>query len=328
MTPLISFITPVFNTEEYLPECVESVLKQSNSDWELILVDDGSTDESGSICDEYARLDSRIKVIHKKNGGQFRARLDGIAIASGEYCTGLDSDDYIEGECVKTLAETLSRKKYDIVAWNVREIENGTVLNSDKMERYGEYNGLEFVEYVVKSTNHSFCNKLIKTKLLRESKFGNVPLRARHSEDYILICYSLCVADSIIAIDKILYNYRQVKESVTHSFSIKRILDYLDSTECIISIFTDYSSDSSVLIESEYKSLVAAVGYCMKQSFRSGNSSRDEVRRIYTHPVYRELARFETVNNLTLDMYIVMKLFRLRLIWLLNLMYRRRVIKK
>lgn len=322
--PLVSFITPVYNSEKYIVECIESVLLQSSPDWELVLVDDGSTDDSGVICDKYASEDCRIRVVHKNNGGQFLARLEGISIARGEYCSGLDSDDYLEPECVEILAEYLSQKTYDIVAWNVRKVENGRVISTARMKKYGEYTGFEFAKYVTESTNHSFCNKLIKSELLKKSKFGKVPLGVRHSEDYILICYSLCVADSIIAIDKILYNYRQINDSVTHSFSTKRLLDYLDSTECIISIFMDYSSDSCALIESEYKSLVAAVGYCLKQSYRSGSTSREEITRIHSHPIYRELARFETFKNLTPDMYIVMKLFRLRLIWLLDFIYRRK----
>lgn len=92
---MVSIIVPVYNVEEYLRECVDSVLNQTYSDVEVILVDDGSTDQSGNICDEYAKMDSRIKVIHKKNRGVSSARNTGIETASGERIIFVDSDDCI-----------------------------------------------------------------------------------------------------------------------------------------------------------------------------------------------------------------------------------------
>ena len=98
---MVSIIVPVYNVEEYLRECVDSILNQTYSDVEVILVDDGSTDQSGNICDEYAKMDSRIKVIHKKNGGVSAARNTGIGEASGEYLMFVDSDDAIHPELVE-----------------------------------------------------------------------------------------------------------------------------------------------------------------------------------------------------------------------------------
>lgn len=89
----ISIITPVYKVEQYLPECIESVLKQTYSDWEFLLIDDGSPDNSGNICDEYAARDSRIKVFHKSNGGVSSSRNLGLENASGEWLLFLDSDD-------------------------------------------------------------------------------------------------------------------------------------------------------------------------------------------------------------------------------------------
>ena len=93
--PIVSVIVPVYNTEKYLPECIESVLFQSYTDFELLLIDDGSTDGSGLICDEYARKDFRIKVVHKSNGGVSSARNEGLDIARGEYVCFVDSDDWV-----------------------------------------------------------------------------------------------------------------------------------------------------------------------------------------------------------------------------------------
>ena len=105
---MVSIIVPVYNVEEYLRECVDSILNQTYSDVEVILVDDGSTDQSGNICDEYAKMDSRIKMIHKKNGGVSAARNTGIGEASGEYLMFVDSDDAIHPELVEAYMTHLS----------------------------------------------------------------------------------------------------------------------------------------------------------------------------------------------------------------------------
>ena len=95
--PKISIIVPVYNVEQYLAECIESIKDQSLTDIEIILVDDGSPDNSGAICDDYARKDDRIRVIHKKNGGLSSARNAGLEVAIGEYIGFVDSDDWVEG---------------------------------------------------------------------------------------------------------------------------------------------------------------------------------------------------------------------------------------
>ena len=103
--PLISVIVPVYNVEKYLPQCLDSIKNQTYTNLEIILVDDGSTDSSESICEDYAKSDSRIKLYHKENGGLSDARNYGIERASGQYFTFIDSDDYITKDYVSYLLE-------------------------------------------------------------------------------------------------------------------------------------------------------------------------------------------------------------------------------
>ena len=107
MSRLISIIVPVYKVADLLPRCVDSVLAQTYSDWELILVDDGSPDNSGDICEDYAKRDSRIHVIHKPNGGLSDARNAGIPTAKGRYLTFLDSDDWINERYLENLLQIL-----------------------------------------------------------------------------------------------------------------------------------------------------------------------------------------------------------------------------
>lgn len=119
--PTLSIIVPVYNVEQYLPKCIDSVLTQSFSDFELILVDDGSTDGSGRICDDYAQKDSRIKAVHKQNGGQGPARNTGLDIARGRYISFIDSDDYISEDLYeKNIPILLNDETIDILQFPIR----------------------------------------------------------------------------------------------------------------------------------------------------------------------------------------------------------------
>lgn len=114
MSKLLSVIVPVYNVENYLSDCIDSILNQTYSNFELFLVDDGSPDRCGEICDEYAKKDTRIKVIHKENGGQGSARNRALDVASGDYIAFVDSDDYIEPNMYEVMIEALERTNSDM----------------------------------------------------------------------------------------------------------------------------------------------------------------------------------------------------------------------
>ena len=122
MEDLISVIVPIYNVEKYINRCIDSIIEQTYTNLEIILVDDGSTDNSGSICDEYAKKDNRIKVIHKENGGVSSARNVGLDTAIGQYITFVDSDDYIEKKYCEILLKTLKKQKADCVACGYNRI--------------------------------------------------------------------------------------------------------------------------------------------------------------------------------------------------------------
>ena len=119
MQPLISVIVPIYNVEKYLDRCVGSIINQTYKNLEIILVDDGSPDNCPQMCDDYAKKDSRIKVVHKENGGLSDARNAGMKVATGEYVSFIDSDDYISLDFYETLLETIVDNDSDIVECSV-----------------------------------------------------------------------------------------------------------------------------------------------------------------------------------------------------------------
>lgn len=150
LNPTISVIIPIYNVEQYLNECVESVLRQSLRDLEIILIDDGSTDTSGIICDEYLRQDSRIKVIHQKNGGLSAARNAGLKVAIGDFVYFLDSDDYIESTALEQLVNTIIEEQADAVFFDGYVFFDGckddpSVSRYERKSRYQTLNGRELL---------------------------------------------------------------------------------------------------------------------------------------------------------------------------------------
>lgn len=217
-----SVIIPIFKVEKYLRQCVDSVLCQSFSDFELILVDDGSPDTCPQICDEYEKQDERVKVVHKKNGGLVSARKAGIEIAKGDYCIYVDGDDYVIGEYFCRADELLNKYKSDVLIFGFFQKSNSLKKQKSFLEvgfydekriRYEVYPYLienecaECIEPVV-------WNKVIRTDLLREKQIL-VPDDVIMGEDDLCTKPVLFCSQSIYVTDDAFYCYRKNNESIT-----------------------------------------------------------------------------------------------------------------
>ena len=168
---MISVIIPVYNVEEYLERCIDSVIAQSYRDIEIILVDDGSVDSSGIICDKYKEKDNRIKVVHQKNSGMSGARNTGLEYACGEYVYFLDSDDIIHPECLKIHLETLLKNNADMTVAQFVRFRDESEINFQEINEDLSLTGLisnqieEFNEEEVKVENKVKKTKKKKRKM-------------------------------------------------------------------------------------------------------------------------------------------------------------------
>jgi glycosyltransferase involved in cell wall biosynthesis len=176
MEKIISVIVPVYNVEDYLPKCLDSILKQSFVDFELILVDDGSTDTSGKICDQYAQIDNRIKVIHQKNGGLSNARNAAIDIARGKYYYFIDSDDWVDEQMLFEMYEQAILNDADIViAGHFIVNLNSTAEGNIKVKKQRILNRIEATSLILCDDEiHSFAwDKLYKRELFEQIRYPN-----------------------------------------------------------------------------------------------------------------------------------------------------------
>ena len=216
--PTISIIVPVYNSEKYLDACIDSILSQSFRDFELILVDDGSKDSSAQICDEYASQDTRVRVIHKANGGVSAARNDGLDIAKGEYITFIDSDDWVERKYLETLS---NYRDYDIVFFSHRMIYEDGYTSEFKFEaKEGDRQNIwEIVASLRKNAVGSnfygyTWNKMFRRDIIEKYKIRFIE-GLRISEDEVYTLDYCTHAKSIKVLPLCLYNYRVLGTGLT-----------------------------------------------------------------------------------------------------------------
>ena len=204
---LISIIVPVYNMEQYLERCMNSIWQQTYTNLEIILVDDGSTDQSPQMCDDYARKDNRIKVVHKQNGGLSDARNAGLAIASGAYIGYVDSDDWIEPDmyermyqaCVEHDAQVAVCRYAQVYKDHVVQGGNGKVTAFEREELLRIYIGGDD-DYVI---YNSVWSKLFAREVVEGVQFP----KGRNSEDIMYTTKAFCKADRGVYIDTCLYDY-------------------------------------------------------------------------------------------------------------------------
>lgn len=212
-SPLISIITPVYNVEQYLQQCIESIILQDFQDWELILVDDGSTDKSGAICDEYALKDKRIHVLHKENTGQADSRNIALQLAKADLIGFVDSDDWIEPDMYSALYYTLTGNQADVAICGYFQDYNDAAEASCTSGDLAVYNRDEALKLIIE-------DKVIKSflwdKLFRREVITDLLPKAYYYEDYATLFKWFVNVEKVVFYQKPEYHYRQRKGSTDH----------------------------------------------------------------------------------------------------------------
>lgn len=233
---MISVIVPVYKAEKYLYRCVDSVLAQTYTDFELILVDDGSPDKSGIICDEYAQKDSRVRVLHKKNGGSNSARRDGFVSSNGTYLVFLDSDDSLTDNALKLMYENIIRG-YDIVRCGIVKKNNKDEIISVEQYRFsvGEIVKKEDVtkKIFMGDVAPYLCGAIYKRELFTADLFNkSIEGNISFGEDWITNLLLSVKVKKILCIKDVVYNYYINNESITNSQVVS--LDYYNRQDKLL----------------------------------------------------------------------------------------------
>lgn len=219
---LISVIVPVYNTEKYLQKCVETITRQTYENLEIILVDDGSMDSSGKLCDDFAEKDGRVRVIHKENGGVSSARNEGLDQARGQYIMFVDSDDEIVPECVEILFDSICKYHADIACAGTLGVDNRAYFEGDVCV----WNQKEALEHSLMDHPYTFSvwSKLYSKDIIGKKRF----LRdVKINEDTMFLFEILCKQPKVINIKTQVYYYRPNESSVSRSRYTDKFKDIL-----------------------------------------------------------------------------------------------------
>lgn len=224
MNDLVSIIVPVYNVEQYLDKCVRSLIGQTYNNLEIVLVDDGSTDGSARMCDDYARIDKRVKVVHKVNGGLSSARNAGLDDITGDYVCFVDGDDYLQENAIETLLATIKSKSVSICLmksnivdseYNVINKKTGTMAISNiSSEKY-------LKKMLCREVSEGVCDKMFYAVLLKTIRFDESKL----NEDFLFLTSVLLKDFSVASIDYYGYNYYQRANSITNRRFGKSVSD-------------------------------------------------------------------------------------------------------
>lgn len=275
---LISIIIPVYKVEKYLEKCIQSVINQTYENLQIILVDDGSPDNCGKICDEYAKKDHRIEVIHKSNGGLSDARNKGLEIAKGEYIGFVDSDDYIESDMYEVLYNLLKQYNVDVSICNFYTVSQGRIAIKNADNGIKEYNRIEILKEILLDNDiQSYAwNKLYKRELFGEIKY---PVGKKY-EDIGTTFYLLEKCNKVVVTGKPEYYYINRQDSIVNNVTESTITDYIE----LIMQRYDYIEENIKELSSYNKDYLKRILKTAEQDIKSLKEVGD-----YTKKKYEEL---------------------------------------
>lgn len=227
---LVSVIVPVYNTEEYLPKCIESILNQTYKNIEVILVDDGSTDGSLAVCRHYEKMDPRVIVLSETHQGGVNARKEGVNRAQGEYCTFVDSDDWVAENFIETVLMLTDNGSVDIVNYNMRRVDGLKTWDWEYTVPEGVYEGLQLGDIYgnmmfdfkrwCPGIIQSLCTKLIRRDILWKA-ISPVDSRITFGDDAAAVYPAMLMAEKIAVTYECLYFYRTRPGSLTYSTDLQ-----------------------------------------------------------------------------------------------------------
>lgn len=324
----ISIIVPIYNVEKYLKECVESILTQSFKNFELILVDDGSPDNSGKMCDEFALTDNRIRVIHKENGGLSSARNAGLDIIKGEYVCFVDSDDFIHKNMLKILNRLLTENNCEIAVGKFKKFKDNDIIDFDnESESFMQtINSEKLIELAITDNEVTFsvCNKIFKSSLWDGIRFRE----KTYYEDEDLTYKIFDRAKNCVLCDKQLYYYRINNQGITNTLSPKIIDQYYtrkgmyeyirDKYPNLANLCYAYWAVISLLIYYQYK---YAIKMDMKQYLYLNKFDKKILRKAYKYKLSRKFYLI-LLLYMSLPFSIIDFIF-----WIRSIIHKRRKVK-
>ena len=314
--PLVSVIVPVYNVKKYLRNCIDSIAKQTLTDIEIICVDDGSTDGSADILDEYAKIDARIKVVHQKNQGQGIARNNALDVAQGEYVAFVDSDDFIHNQMLEILVSVAKKTGQDVVALD-------SFNKLSKNEEFSQHIDVNNLKYAVHThplkhllsntwTSSIIWNKLYKRTIIGDKRF----IEGIYFEDWPFVTCLFADLKKYVTVPYPLYNYNDLSVSTVRStFTVKKIDDYVRGIEYTYNFFNQQKYQK-MKRSVQAKRIVPSISMMINKTNREKKNRAELIAHLVG--VLRDLRRRKIFYFKDLHMKTDIRLFKL---WLTNMVH-------
>ncbi|MGL6130992.1 MAG: glycosyltransferase family 2 protein [Fusobacteriaceae bacterium] len=316
----VTIVIPIYNVEKYISECIESVIKQKYKNIEIILVNDGSTDKSLKIIEEYSYEDKRIKIITKKNGGLSSARNRGIEEATGDYIFNLDGDDFLDSDTIENLVNEVLKSKdsIDVVVGNLSLFfcdDSKKIWIDSNLEENKIHSGKDYLEkyFFVGKACYSSCNKLWKRDLYIKNNIWH-PLEISLGEDSNTVVRLMSKAKNIIKLNKSVYNYRMNPQSMT-KVKAKKILQFEKSIKLLDEYFLE---DSQVNFFEKYRlsylffSLyVQVLTVSNKEIAENGMDDYSVIKKMFLNDLEKISQEKIIQDNICIKMKIILKIYLL-----------------
>lgn len=269
----ISIIAPVYQVEKYIGQCIESVINQTFKNFELILIDDGSKDKSGNICDEYAKRDKRIHVVHTENKGAASARNKGLDLATGKYIAFVDGDDYLAENMLDKLYKVITQENCDVVVCDFLNLHANSDKDFSLQLSDSKVSGREILSHLKNQKNYGVWtivwNKLYKKEILKDLRFPE----GKYFEDEIFSDQLYLICNEVQVISDVLYYHRVLETSTMNTQKIRNYLDLIDAFQLRINLYLENRlSDDEV-----YKVLIYMLEpytKCAKADFMGNDKER------------------------------------------------------
>lgn len=300
MNDLISVIVPIYKVQNYICKCIESIINQTYSNIEIILVNDGSPDDCGEICDNYCKKDNRVKVIHKENGGLSDARNAGLDCAEGKYVLFIDGDDYIKPEMIEIMYTTIIRDISDMVICNYELADEDGKIISKKRNKIYESDNKDIIidEEIFWNNCHDYdylyyviaCNKLYNINIFKNIRYKKGAVH----EDEIILHKVVGKCNKISCIPEKLYIYIQHQNSIMNSKASEKYMYCIDGIICRIKYLHKKGYDN--YLDRHFNICVAIL-----EKYSTYNSANDKVFKDYlmkTKKLSKEILKYENIRTI------------------------------
>lgn len=331
----ISIIIPVYNVSKYINKCLDSIINQTYTNLEILIIDDGSTDNSLDICNSYAKKDHRIKVIHQKNSGVSKARNIGLSFITGDYVMFIDADDWLELDACFLLIKEIISKKKDIIIYNFyKEYLNNTIKNDNYNEKIKTKNDIYKLQATILSSSMNLFdtsikgmgftwNKIIKVEFIRKNNIKFLLERKKAVFEDVLFYYQLLENTNKVGFyNKYLYHYRILNTSATRGYN-NQIMEINNEIFNTISLYQKKHKNDLYYYDSFYVRIINNLCFsfniylCNDNNKLSFKEKRNLIKNILTQKYYKNAVKNVKFKYLTPKLKIYVMLIKTKQILLL-----------